>query len=53
MVVDVELPFFEREGAGVVGGLGVVGVEGLDNLLLLLLGCQLFLLDASHIPLVH
>jgi len=38
---------FVRELGEVVGSLGVVGVEGLDHLLLLLLRRYIFLVDAS------
>jgi hypothetical protein len=53
LVVHDELPIVERELAQVVRGLWVVGVKGLDDLLVLLLCGQLLLVDAAHICLVH
>ena len=53
-VVGLEHSVLVGELGQVVGGLGVVGVQGLDDLLFLLLGSELLLVDAAHlVVLVH
>ena len=53
-VILLELAFFVGKLGHVMRGLGVVGVQGFNDLFLLFFLCQLLLVNASHsIVLVH
>lgn len=43
----------ERELAQIVGGLGIERIQSFNNLLILLFGGKLLLVDAAHVGLVH
>ena len=53
-IVSLEDSILVRELGQIMGSLGVIGGEGLDDLLFLLFGCQLFLVNAIQLViLVH
>jgi len=53
LIVSSELSVIERELTEIVWSLRIVGVQSLNDLLILLLSGKLFLVNAAHIGLIH